>query len=110
MDSAYSVPESWQSGGQSFTYTVTLPVPITSQVMNQDLANLFPILLVNLHAILQKENTVVIPNGLLRPPGEKVYKNLRYSNHSKLVETLNKNVNRFDSLVFLKLLSSNRNG
>ncbi|CAB3976881.1 cilia- and flagella-associated 70-like [Paramuricea clavata] len=49
MDSAYSVPESWQSGGQSFTYTVTLPVPITSQ----------------------KENTVVIPNGLLRPPGEK---------------------------------------
>ena len=45
MDSAYSVPESWQSGGQSFTYTVTLPVPITSQVMNQDLANLYPILL-----------------------------------------------------------------
>ena len=48
LDSAYSVPESWQSGAQ-FTYTITLPVPITSQ----------------------KENTVVIPNGVHRTPGEK---------------------------------------
>lgn len=84
MDSAYSVPESWQSGGQSFTYTITLPVPITLQVAKMTKiptkTSMLGITQHHMHGItnmifsniLQKENTVVIPNGLLRTPGEKV--------------------------------------
>ncbi|XP_022809680.1 cilia- and flagella-associated protein 70-like [Stylophora pistillata] len=50
VDSAFSVPDSWQiQVAQQFNHTVSLPIPISAE----------------------KENTVVISNGLLRAPGER---------------------------------------
>ncbi|KAK3728400.1 hypothetical protein QZH41_017640 [Actinostola sp. cb2023] len=48
VDSAYSIPEAMQPA-QPFLYTVSLPIPLTAQ----------------------KENTVVLANGILRTAGEK---------------------------------------
>lgn len=56
VDSAFSVPEAWQiQMAQQFNYTVSLPVPLSSE----------------------KENTVVLSNGTLRAPGEKEVSNQR---------------------------------
>lgn len=55
-DSAYSVPEAWQiQMAQQFNYTASLPIPLSNE----------------------KENTIVLPNGTLRAPGEKEISNQR---------------------------------
>ncbi|XP_031552846.1 cilia- and flagella-associated protein 70-like [Actinia tenebrosa] len=54
VDSAYSIPEAMQPA-QPFLYTVSLPIPLSAE----------------------KENTVVLPNGILRTPGEKEPANQR---------------------------------
>ncbi|XP_068751299.1 cilia- and flagella-associated protein 70-like [Montipora capricornis] len=56
VDSAFSVPEAWQiQMAQQFNYTVSLPVPLSNE----------------------KENTIVLSNGILRAPGEKEICNQR---------------------------------
>ncbi|XP_074628391.1 cilia- and flagella-associated protein 70-like isoform X2 [Acropora palmata] len=56
VNSVYSVPEAWQvQMAQQFNYTVSLPVPLSKE----------------------KENTIVLPNGTLRAPGEKEASNQR---------------------------------
>lgn len=56
VDSAFSVPDSWQiQMAQQFNYTASLPVPVSSE----------------------KENTIVLSNGILRAPGEKEITNQR---------------------------------
>lgn len=56
VDSAFSVPEAWQiQMAQQFNYTASLPIPLSTE----------------------KENTIVLPNGTLRSPGEKEISNQR---------------------------------
>ncbi|XP_064621218.1 cilia- and flagella-associated protein 70-like isoform X2 [Lineus longissimus] len=49
LESLYAPPESWQLTGAQHMYTVSLPIPITAE----------------------KENTIVFPNGVLKPSAEK---------------------------------------